>query len=336
MPVKYAGHESFACSYAWLPKSLQAIHTDPRAFADEDQAMVELGLGKNMVRSAKFWVEASGMARSTAKGLEPTALGKLIFGGNGRDRFMEDIQTLWLIHWNLSAHVEDRLFGWDFLISRWHEPEFTESSVLRAFEKEVDGRSKRLSSVTLQQHLQVFLHTYVPTRGRKGDIAEDKLDCPLTELEMLIKTGERAAEGQTRREPVYAFRREEKPNISRELFAYCVDDFWTRMYPNEQTLSVRTDRERCGKSRPDIQDSRTRHLLPTTRTAGRHASVAEEVNNTFDGEEPTNCATWSLAASMADRASAPGVCTLFGLPGASRKNGSMAARTGGSTGVVAL
>lgn len=240
MPVKYSGHESFACRYAWLPKSLQAIHADPRAFSDEDQAMVELGLGKNMVRSAKFWVEASGMARSTAKGLEPTALGKLIFGGNGRDRFMEDIQTLWLIHWNLSAHVEDRLFAWDFLFSRWHEPEFTESSVLRAFEKEVDGRSKRLSSVTLQQHLQVFLHTYVPTRGRKGDIAEDNLDCPLTELEMLIKTGERAAEGQTRREPVYAFRREEKPNISRELFAYCVDDFWTRMYPNEQTLSVRT------------------------------------------------------------------------------------------------
>jgi Protein of unknown function (DUF4007) len=240
MPVKYSGHESFACRYAWLPKSLQAIQADPRAFADEDQAMVDLGLGKNMVRSAKFWVEASGMARSTAKGLEPTALGKLIFGGNGRDRFMEDIQTLWLIHWNLCAHSEDRLFAWDFLFSHWHEPEFTESSVLKAFEKEVGGRSKRLSWVTLQQHLQVFLHTYVPTRGRKGDIFEDNLDCPLTELEMLIKTGERAAEGQTRREPVYAFRREEKPNISRGLFAFCVHDFWRRMYPNEMTLSVRT------------------------------------------------------------------------------------------------
>lgn len=240
MPVKYSGHESFACRYAWLPKSLQAIQADPRVFVDEDQAMVDLGLGKNMVRSAKFWVEASGMARSTAKGLEPTALGKLIFGSNGRDRFMEDIQTLWLIHWNLSAHVEDRLFAWDFLFSRWHEPEFTESTALKAFAKEVDGRSKRLSSVTLQQHLQVFLHTYVPTRRRKGDIAEDNLDCPLTELEILIKTGERVPEGQTRREPVYAFRREEKPNISPQLFAYCVDDFWTRMHPNEQTLSVRT------------------------------------------------------------------------------------------------
>jgi hypothetical protein len=240
MPMKYSGHESFACRYAWLPKALQAIQVDPRAFADEDQAMVELGLGKNMVRSAKFWVQASGMAKPTGKGIEPTEVGKLIFGGNGLDRFMEDVQTLWLIHWNLSTHVEDRLFAWDFLFSRWHEPEFTESSVLKAFAKETDGRSKRLTPVTLQQHLAVFLHTYLPTRGRKGDIAEDNLDCPLTELELLINTGDRAIVGQSRREPIYAFRREEKPDISCELFSYCVDNFWKKIYQNEQTLSVRT------------------------------------------------------------------------------------------------
>src|SRR5262245_51635447 len=112
MPVKYSGHESFACRYAWLPKSFQAIQADPRAFADEDRAMVELGLGKNMVRSARFWIEASGMAQSTGKGLEPTELGKLIFRDHGLDRFLEDIQTLWLIHWNLSTNVEDPLFAW--------------------------------------------------------------------------------------------------------------------------------------------------------------------------------------------------------------------------------
>jgi Protein of unknown function (DUF4007) len=238
MPVKFSGHESFACRYAWLPKALQAIQSYPKVFADEDQAMVELGVGKNMVRSIRFWVEASGMARPAQTGLEPTALGQLIFGAKGLDPFMEDIQTLWLIHWNLATQVEDPLFAWVFLFSRWHEPEFTESAVLKAFAKEAEGMSRKLSPVTLQQHLQVFLHTYVPTRGRKGDIAEDNLDCPLTELEMLIKIGER--EGQTRREPVYAFRREEKPSISAELFAYCVNDFWEKMFPNERTLSVRT------------------------------------------------------------------------------------------------
>lgn len=240
MPVKFSGHESFACRYAWLPKALQAIENDPRLFADEDQAMVELGVGKNMVRSIRFWVEASGMATLAPKGLEATTLGRLIFRAKGLDPFMEDIQTLWLIHWNLASQTEDRLFAWEFLFSRWHEPEFTESGVLKAFAKETDGQSRKLSLTTLQQHLQVFLHTYVPTRGHKGDIAEDNLDCPLTELEMLIKIGERATPGQARRETVYAFRREDKPSISRELFAYFLNDFWQKRFPNEQTLAVRT------------------------------------------------------------------------------------------------
>jgi hypothetical protein len=240
MPMKFSGHETFACRYAWLPKALQAIQSDPRVFADEDEAIVELGVGKNMVRSIRFWVEASGMAKPAQHGLEPTKLGLLIFGAKGWDPFIEDIQTLWLIHWNLATQIEHPLFAWEFLFNRWREPELSESAVLKAFAKETDGLSKRPSSVTLQQHFQVFLHTYVPARGQKGEIAEDNLDCPLTELELLVKVGERAPPGTTRREPVYAFRREEKPSISPELFAYCAEDFWQKVSPNEQTLPVRT------------------------------------------------------------------------------------------------
>jgi hypothetical protein len=192
MPMKFSGHETFACRYVWLPKALQAIQSDPRVFADEDEAIVELGVGKNMVRSIRFWVEASGMAKPAQQGLEPTKLGLLIFGAKGWDPFIEDIQTLWLIHWNLTTQIEHPLFAWEFLFNRWHEPEFTESAVLKAFAKETDGLSKRLSSVTLQQHFQVFLHTYVPARGQKEEISEDNLDCPLTELELLVKIGERA------------------------------------------------------------------------------------------------------------------------------------------------
>lgn len=242
MPVKFSGHESFACRYAWIPKALQVIKTEPGIFAREDRAMVELGVGKNMVRSIRFWVEATGMATVANDGaLRATWLGELLFKEDGLDPYMEDIQTLWLIHWNLCTQIENPLFAWEFLFSRWQESEFTESSVLKAFAREAESQSRRLSPVTLQQHLQVFLHTYVPTRGRKGHIAEDNLDCPLTELEMLMKVGDReSVAGQQRREPVYAFRREDKTGISPALFSYCVYDFWEKMFPNEQTLSVRS------------------------------------------------------------------------------------------------
>jgi len=241
MAIRFSGHETFACRYAWLPKALHAIEANPGIFLDEDSAMVELGVGKNMVRSIRFWVEATGMAEpAKGRGLEATTMGRRIFI-KGLDPYMEDIQTLWLIHWNLSTHVQNPLFAWEFLFSRWQEPEFTESSALKALAREAQSQSRQLSPVTLQQHLQVFVHSYVPTRGRKGDIAEDNLDCPLTELEMFIRVGEREmASGQQRREPVYAFRREDKPNINPVLFAYCVNDYWQKMFPNEKTLSVRS------------------------------------------------------------------------------------------------
>src|SRR5262245_4385627 len=119
MPVKFSGHETFACRYAWIPKALQAIRTDPNLFAHEDRAMVELGVGKNMVRSIRFWVEATGMAMPSDDGsLRPTWLGELVFKSDGLDPYMEDIQTLWLIHWNLSTQIRDPLFAWEFLFSR--------------------------------------------------------------------------------------------------------------------------------------------------------------------------------------------------------------------------
>lgn len=61
--LRFSGHETFACRYAWLPKAYRAVKADPRTFVDDDKAMVVLGLGKNMVRALKFWVEVTGVAR---------------------------------------------------------------------------------------------------------------------------------------------------------------------------------------------------------------------------------------------------------------------------------
>ena len=93
--------------------------------------------------------------------------------------------------------------------------------------------------VTLEQHFDVFLHSYVPTRSRKGDIREDNLDCPLVELELIQRTGERKQDATGKREIIYAFRREEKPEITPELFVYCIHDFWLRHRANEKTLTFR-------------------------------------------------------------------------------------------------
>ena len=240
-PYRIAGHESFPCRYAWLPKAVRGLEDDPQLFSDEERAMVDLGLGKNMVRSARFWAQAAGMAALIARGAgyRPTELGSALLGQRGYDPFLEDIRTLWLIHWKLSTGVQSPLLAWDFLLNRWQAPELVPSTVTKVLKKELIRRNIDLSSATVEQHFETFLHTYFPTRGRKGEVLEDNLDCPLVELELIIKTGERPADASGGRgESIYAFRREPKPEISPELFLYCLNDFWSARHPGEKTLPL--------------------------------------------------------------------------------------------------
>ena len=236
--LRFSGHETFACRYAWLPKAYRALQSNPAQFSDEDGAMVELGLGKNMVRSLRFWVENAGLAvPDSPRSLRLTDFAHAVFGPDGCDPYLEDIRTLWLIHWNLASRADGALFAWRYLLNQWPYPEFTRSEALAAFARE----SKRLgyshSTITLTQHLEAFLHSYHPMRSKTGAV-EDRLDGPLVQLDLLQTVGEKRGDSG-RWEAVYAFRREPKLEITAELFEYCLADFWARFRPNEETLTLR-------------------------------------------------------------------------------------------------
>jgi hypothetical protein len=115
----------------------------------------------------------------------------------------------------------------------------TRTEVVREFEAQANKLGRKLSPVTLEQHFDVFLHSYVPTRSAKGEILEDNLDCPLVELELIRTVGERVPGEKGRREKIYSFRRQPKPDISPALFAYCLEAFWQNRRNGELTLSFR-------------------------------------------------------------------------------------------------
>jgi len=122
---RFSGHETFPCRYTWLPKAVTHIRENPHLFSDEGRAMVTLGVGKNMVRAIRFWAEVAGVAHPNHKGgWSVTEFGNNLFGYDGYDPYLEDIQTLWLIHWKISSRVRDPLFAWHFLLNRWHRSEF--------------------------------------------------------------------------------------------------------------------------------------------------------------------------------------------------------------------
>ncbi len=237
---RFTGHETFAVRYSWLPKAFFELNRNPQLFSNEEDAMVLLGVGRNMVKSIRFWVQASGVANGVKQGLVPTSFGKQILDEKtGFDPYLEDIRTLWLVHWKIASNAREPLFAWEFLFNRWQHPEISRTEVIAAFLQEATRMDRKLSTVTVEQHFDTFLHTYLPTRSTKGDVREDNLDSPLVELDLIRRAGEKRLANSGKTEWSYIFNRDVKPSVSPELFCYCIRDYWENRSLHEETLSFR-------------------------------------------------------------------------------------------------
>jgi hypothetical protein len=241
MNYLFSGHETFPLRYTWISKTVRALAETDSILIDLDKAIVDLGLGKNMVRALRFWLEAGGIVEfkdKTKTAHQLTSLGAWLFGKRGQDPYLEDLRSLWVLHWMFSTNVAKPLFAWHFLLGQWHEAEFTQSMAVDAFLRTAASLQARATKVTLAQHFSVFVHTYLPQKGNKGEIIEESLDCPLAELNLLTISGFR--EGPNgRREAAYSFNREHKPEITPGLFSFALHDYWQNYHPNEQTIDFR-------------------------------------------------------------------------------------------------
>ena len=71
----FSGHESFPCKSMWLKKGYDYL-VDRNRFTDPD-AVVKLGVGKNMVQSIRFWLRAFGLLNlARYLNMQPTIIQK--------------------------------------------------------------------------------------------------------------------------------------------------------------------------------------------------------------------------------------------------------------------
>ena len=85
----FSGHESFPCKSLWLKKGYDFV-VQGNDF-NSPEAVVDLGVGKNMVTSIRYWLKAFGIC----EGNQRTRLGDYLFDEeNGKDRYIEDLATL--------------------------------------------------------------------------------------------------------------------------------------------------------------------------------------------------------------------------------------------------
>ena len=230
----FSGHETFVFRYTWLKKAVDAVWANPRVFAQED-AIVTLGVGKNMVRSIRHWGLATGVLEEEPKSrgtqMKVSRFGAFLFGDQtspGVDPFLEDPNTLWLLHWNLIFSSE-RSTTWQWAFNRFPSNEFTREGLLQSVEDE----SRRLnfappSESTLKRDIEVFVRTYLSSRRTRSLALEDSLDCPLTELGLLEELSVAS---------LLKIRRGPKSTLSNFVFAYCLLEFWDRVAPGVNSLA---------------------------------------------------------------------------------------------------
>ena len=236
----FSGHPTFPLRISWLPKAADAISRGINPFTDPRLGIQVLGIGKNMVESLRCWVELYGVARFDGPARQPelTEFGQIVLGRKGCDPFLEDEQTLWLLHWNAATNPTRRFFAWHWVCNVHAEHEFSYDEALRAFKAHADTYARPLSNTTLHQHLDVFLGTYVQSSTPlSGVVAEDLLESPLSVLGF-IRRGE-PRPGSHGKDLTYTVDSGTKSGISDELFRFCLHDGWTQFARDEITCSYR-------------------------------------------------------------------------------------------------
>lgn len=230
----FSGHETFVFRYTWLKKAVDAVAADPQVFTKDD-AIVTLGVGKNMVRSIRHWGLATGVLveipKSRGTMLQVSRFGSFLLGDEsqpGVDPFLEDPNSLWLLHWQLIADSE-RSTTWQWAFNRFPANEFAREGLLQSVEDEIRRLNLQPpSESTLRRDIEVFIRTYLSSRGNRNAAIEDSLDCPLTELNLLEE-----AWGTN----LFRIRRGPKSNLSDRVFAFCLLQFWNRIAPETKSLA---------------------------------------------------------------------------------------------------
>ena len=175
---RFSGHESFVCRYGWLPKAYQAVSADPHLFRDEERAMHQLGIGRNMVKSLQFWCEAMGVLSFVAgQGHIPGPIGrKLLDPDHGWDPHLESFESLWLLHWRLCTNAA--LAAWSVVFGEARLVRFDRQRLIGALAERAAGAARPLAPSTLEQHASIFLQSYYQAERSSDDTSW----CPLQDL----------------------------------------------------------------------------------------------------------------------------------------------------------
>jgi len=232
---KFAGHQTFAFRYGWLEKGVKAAADDPLVFSDKGRAMVQLGVGKNMVQSIQHWCQVTQLLdiriADRKSRFVPTNLAERFFlGSHPWDEFLEDDGSLWLIHWLLATHPAHKT-TWQILFSQFHRSDFIRKELVGFILALAARDGVPVAESVISRDVDCFLRTYLPARSKKTTSVspEETFDCPLIELGLIQGCGD---------DEFYRFLVGPKPSLPSAVFGFALLQYFQSLSDGRNTLSV--------------------------------------------------------------------------------------------------
>lgn len=249
MKAKFAGHDTFPLRYGWLYKAINHLNNNGKFQTSNDEhtrrAIVELGVGKNMVNAIRYWAEATSLVKphNNSGFIDHSVddFGKYIFGDSietkGVDPFLENSGSVWLIHFLLNFNHQF-LTGYRYFFNFSNVQSFEKKKLLEDF---VDDATHIIKADvghvnTLKKDLDCFLNTYAKKRktvsiDKQASVDEDHFSSPLTELNLISETSN----------AFFISELNERPDLPIEIFVYALLRFVELENDSSGTLTLDFD-----------------------------------------------------------------------------------------------
>lgn len=232
MKAKFNGHDTFPLRYGWLYKSVNYLNYGYKLQTSNEnktrEAIVQLGVGKNMVNAIRYWAESSSvinvMTTNNVVDHEVSDNGVYLFGGSGvqgKDPYLEQSASIWLLHFWLNFN-ENFLTSYRYFFNYANVQHFEKSKLVTDC---ADTASRLVTNElgnenTLKKDVDCFLNTYCKkfkssNAKNKTSIDEDHFTSPLSELNLIQDNGA----------GFYVSDLLERPELPVEIFIYALIKF---------------------------------------------------------------------------------------------------------------
>lgn len=218
--MRFSGHETFVCKQTWLKKGYDFL-THGESFS-KDTAVIDLGVGKNMVSSIGYWIKAFGLCNER---WELTELSNFIFGHNGKDEYLEDYGTLWLLLYNLLKTNYASIYNIFFNQYReYNALEFSEEQ-LHSYFKALMEQENIYNQNTLKSDISVFRRMFLSPKDQDEEI-EDLYTTIFSELNIVYMLPIEQKDVKSGKSPVkkYNISNKTKIGLSHEIILYVILD----------------------------------------------------------------------------------------------------------------